>query len=183
MIAAALRRRVELCGVFVNAPLDQIVQLSEQLGLTLVQLHGDEGPSFCEEVRRRTGARVVKAKQVSVPAEVKDLERFHVDFHLLDAHATAVGREGMRGGTGETFDWTLLGARRSKVPLILSGGIEAGNVAAGIAAVHPYAIDSASGTEGAPGHKDLARMAALFAAVRAIAEQPAEDLPGIGQPA
>jgi phosphoribosylanthranilate isomerase len=184
VIAAALRRRVELCGVFVNAPLDQIVQLSETLGLTMVQLHGDEGPSFCEEVRRRSGVRVIKAKQVSVPAEVRDLERFHVDFHLVDAHARAVARAGMRGGTGETFDWSLLDARRSKLPLILSGGIDAGNAVAAIDAVHPYAIDSASGTEAAPGHKDLAKMAALFAAVRGAAQDPpGAARAGIGQPA
>jgi phosphoribosylanthranilate isomerase len=183
VIAATLRRKVELCGVFVNAPLDQIVQRCEELGLTLIQLHGDEGPSFCEEVRRRTGAQVIKAKQVSVPADIRDLERFHVDFHLVDAHAKAVGREGMRGGTGETFDWSLLDARRSKLPLILSGGIDAGNAAAAIAAVHPFALDSASGTESAPGHKDPARMEALFAAVRASDEPAVEDLPEIGQPA
>ena len=56
------------------------------------------------------------------------------------------------------------------MPLILSGGIDADNAAAAIAAVHPYALDSASGTESAPGHKDQARMAALFAAVRAADE-------------
>ncbi|HEX4436719.1 MAG TPA: phosphoribosylanthranilate isomerase [Solirubrobacteraceae bacterium] len=183
VITATLRRKVELCGVFVNAPLDEIVQRAEELGLTMVQLHGDEGPAFCEEVRRRTGAQVIKAKQVSVPADIRDLERFHVDFHLVDAHAKAVGREGMRGGTGETFDWSLLDARRSKLPLILSGGIDAGNAAAAIAAVHPFALDSASGTESAPGHKDPARMEALFAAVRASDEPAVEDLPEIGQPA
>jgi phosphoribosylanthranilate isomerase len=81
IICAALRRRVELCGVFVNAPLPRIVQVSEDLGLTLVQLHGDEGPSFCGEVARRTGARIIKAAQVSGSADIRDLERFHVDFH------------------------------------------------------------------------------------------------------
>src|SRR5208282_906567 len=83
VIAAALRRRVELCGVFVNASLEQIARDSEQLGLNMVQLHGDEGPSFCAEVARRTGARVIKAAQVSGAGDVRDLERFHVDFHLL----------------------------------------------------------------------------------------------------
>jgi phosphoribosylanthranilate isomerase len=71
----------------------------------------------------------------------------------------------MRGGTGETFDWGLLAARRSKIPLILSGGIDSENAQAAIEAVHPFALDSASGTESSPGHKDPARLAALFAAV------------------
>jgi phosphoribosylanthranilate isomerase len=178
-ICAQLRRRVELCGVFVNAPLQEIVAVNEELGLSIVQLHGDEGPAFCAEVRRRTGARVIKAVQVSVAGDVRDIERFHVDFHLLDARSPAAARRGMRGGTGETFDWQLVRARHSKVPLILSGGLSAENVAAAIAATDPYAIDSASGTEAAPGHKDPERLRSLFAAVREAHEQPAP----VGQPA
>jgi phosphoribosylanthranilate isomerase len=173
VICAALRRRVELCGVFVNAPLHEIVRDSEELGLSMVQLHGDEGPSFCAEVARRTGARVIKAAQVSGSGDVRDIERFHVDFHLLDARAKAVARRGMRGGTGESFDWGLLRARRSKVPLILSGGLSAENVAEAIAVVRPYAVDGASGTEAAPGHKDPRKLAAFIAAVAAAGPEPA----------
>ncbi|HEY7935028.1 MAG TPA: phosphoribosylanthranilate isomerase [Solirubrobacteraceae bacterium] len=165
LIAASLRRKVALCGVFVNAPMERVVKTAEDLELNLLQLHGDEGPAFCSEVARRTGARVIKAAQVSGQADVQDLERFHVDFHLLDARSQAVARQGMRGGTGETFDWGLLAARRSKIPLILSGGIDSENAQAAIEAVHPFALDSASGTESSPGHKDPARLAALFAAV------------------
>jgi phosphoribosylanthranilate isomerase len=178
-IAAALRRQVAICGVFVNAPLEEVVRVSEELGLSLVQLHGDEGPAFCGEITRRTGARVIKAAQVSVPGDVRDLERFHVDFHLLDARSKAVARQGMRGGTGESFDWALIDARRSKVPLILSGGLSAGNVAEAISVVSPYAVDSASGTEAAPGHKDPERMRAFFDAVAQASIEAAK----VGQPA
>jgi phosphoribosylanthranilate isomerase len=165
VIAAQLRRRVELCGVFVNAPLQEIVARSEELALSLVQLHGDEGPSFCLEAARRTGAKIIKAVQVSGPGDLRDVERFHVDYHLLDARAKEPRRRELRGGTGETFDWTLLGARHSKVPLILSGGLEPDNVAAAIAATRPFAVDTASGTEAAPGRKDPHRLTAFFAAV------------------
>lgn len=178
-IVATLRRRVELCGVFVNAPLEDIVHDSEELGLTLVQLHGDEGPAFCAEVRRRTGARVIKAAQIAGSGDVRDLKRFHVDFHLLDARSKAVARQGMRGGTGETFDWGLLRARRSNVPLILSGGLTGENVAEAIAVTHPYAVDSASGTESAPGHKDPVKLRALFDAVH----RPHEEQTTIGRSA
>ena len=170
-IASALQRRTELCGVFVNAPLDELVAAARDIGLTMLQLHGDEGPSYCAEAGRRTGARVIRAQQVAGPGDVRDVERYHVDFHLLDARSRT--RPGLRGGTGETFDWDLVRSRRSHVPLILSGGIDAGNAAAAIAAVHPYALDSASGTESAPGHKDRARMAALFAAAREPDERTA----------
>jgi phosphoribosylanthranilate isomerase len=175
-IAAALHRKVELCGVFVNAPLEQVVHTSEDLGLSMLQLHGDEGPSYCAEATRRNGARVIKAAQVSGPGDVRDLERFHVDFHLLDARASEPDREGLRGGTGETFDWTLLEGRRSKVPLILSGGLNAENVAEAIELTHPYAVDTASGTESAPGRKDPQRLTAFFDAVQG---SPA-DVAGIG---
>lgn len=182
-IAAALRRRVGLCGVFVNAPLEDVVGACEELGLDMVQLHGDEGPAFCAEVKRRTGARVAKAAQVSGAGDVRDVERFHVDFHLLDTRASAPGAERLRGGTGEAFDWTLLAARRSKVPLILSGGLTAENVGDAIAAARPYAVDTASGTEAAPGHKDPARLRAFFDAVRdrepagSSSETPVAGLP------
>jgi phosphoribosylanthranilate isomerase len=166
-IAAAMRRRTELCGVFVNATMDEVVAHAEQLGLTLLQLHGDEGPSFCAEAARRTGARVIKAVQVRASGDIKAAERFHVDFHLLDARpATAAGRP-LRGGTGETFDWDLLAERRSRVPLILSGGLTPENVGEAIAAATAhglYAVDSASGTEAAPGRKDHGRLRAFFAA-------------------
>jgi len=188
-IVARLRRQVLLCGVFVNAPLEQVVKVSEDLGLSMLQLHGEEGPSFCAEAKRRNGAQVIKAAQVSGPGDVRDLERFHVDFHLLDTRSSAPGKGGLRGGTGETFDWGLLAERRSKVPLILSGGLNAENVAQAVAVAHPYAVDTASGTESAPGHKDPRRMRAFFDATAAAGAgggaggQEAAQEPKIGQPA
>lgn len=175
-ITTALRRRTELCGVFVDATLDQIAQRAEELSLTMLQLHGDEGPSFCAEAARRTGARVIKAAQVSGAGDVRDLERFHVDFHLLDGRAGrsssgTPGSQSLRGGTGETFDWSLLAGRRSKTPLILSGGLSSDNVTEAIARVRPYGVDTASGTERAPGHKDEARLRAFFDAVAATATE------------
>jgi phosphoribosylanthranilate isomerase len=176
-IAAALRRRVELCGVFVDAPLEELARLTEDLGLSILQLHGDEGPAFCAEARRRTGAKVIKAVQVAGAGDVRELERYHVDFHLADARASSQERRNLRGGTGETFDWSLLGGRRAKTPLILSGGLHPGNVAEAIERVHPYAVDTASGTERAPGHKDEAKLRAFFDAVAATSART--DSPAI----
>ena len=171
-IVAALRRKAELCGVFVNAPLDEVVQACDELGLTMLQLHGDEGPAYCAEVGHRTGAKVIKAVQVESIGEVRDVERFHTDFHLLDARSSVPGREKLRGGTGEAFDWGLLAARRSKVPLILSGGLGPENAAQAILAAsshghraRPFALDTASGTEASPGRKDPERLRAFFDAV------------------
>jgi phosphoribosylanthranilate isomerase len=170
-IAGALRRRAELAGVYVNAPLERIERDVEELGLTLVQLHGDEGPAFCAEVRRRSGARVIKAAQVSSSGDVRRLERFRVDFHLLDTRSRDVSRAALRGGTGETFDWGLARGRRSAVPLILSGGLGPANVAEAIRTTRPYAVDTASGTEAAPGRKDPERLRGFFEAVAAAEPQ------------
>ena len=159
-IAAALRRRAELVGVFVNAKLDEIAHAADELHLSHLQLHGDEGPAFCAEAARRTGAKVIKAVRVSSAADFQDLERYHTDFHLLDTAA-----RGLRGGTGATWDWALAARRRRKVPAILSGGLTPGNVAAGIEAVDPYAVDVSSGVEASPGVKDPAKLAAFMAAV------------------
>ena len=165
-IATELRRRVELVGVFVNATLDEIAQAAEALHLSHVQLHGDEGPAFCAEAARRTGAKVIKAVRVGGAADLQDLERFHTDFHLLDTAA-----RGLRGGSGEAWDWALAARRRRRIPAILSGGLTADNVAAGIAALDPWAVDVSSGVEESPGVKDPAKLAAFMAAA---APQPVE---------
>ena len=78
----------------------------------------------------------------------------------------------MRGGSGRTWDWALAARRHSKVPAILSGGLTADNVAAGIAAVQPWAVDVASGVEAAPGVKDPAKLEAFLAAAEPAGVAP-----------
>jgi phosphoribosylanthranilate isomerase len=169
-IARELRRRVETVGVFVNAPLDEISRAADLIGFTHVQLHGDEGPAFCDAVAQRTGCKVIKAVRVASGADLQQLARFHTDFHLLD---TAAGK--LRGGSGRSWDWALAARHRSHVPVILSGGLHAGNVAEGIAAVHPWGVDTASGTEAEPGIKDPERVEAFLAAVRAAGEADSSE--------
>lgn len=165
-IGAAMRRRVEVAGVFVNAPLDEVVELADLCSLTMVQLHGEEGPTYCAEVAHRTGLKVIKAARVRDKASVQALRAFRVavDFHLLDAYA-----ERARGGTGRTFDWSLAKSRGAGPPIILSGGITPDNAAEAIADVRPFAVDSASGTESAPGVKDPAKVEALLRAAEQLA--------------
>ncbi|MBV8941602.1 MAG: phosphoribosylanthranilate isomerase [Solirubrobacterales bacterium] len=148
-IAAKLKRRMEVVGVFVNPTLDHLVRRSEEIGLTAVQLHGDEGPSFCAEAARRTGCKVIKAVRVRSGADIQALVRFRTDYHLLDSHVP-----GRRGGSGEAFEWELARGHRGPVPVILSGGLRPDNVAQAIAIVKPFAVDVASGVESAPGRKD-----------------------------
>jgi phosphoribosylanthranilate isomerase len=158
-IARQQRRKLELVGVFVNPTLDEVAHAVEAIGLTHVQLHGDEGPAFCAAVAQRTGVRMIKAVGIDSGADMRDVERFHTDFHMLDA-----GR-----GVGRTWDWRLAAQRRSPLPVILAGGLTPENVADGIEAVRPWAVDVATGVESEPGIKDPAKVEAFMAAARATA--------------
>jgi phosphoribosylanthranilate isomerase len=164
-ITRAMRRKVELTGVFVNERMPQVVELADVLGLTMVQLHGDEGPSYCAEVARRTGTKVIKAVRVRDRGDVTGLGAFHTDFHLLD------------GGGGEAFAWDMVRGRpRGGPPLILAGGLTPDNVGDAIDAVRPFAVDVASGTEREPGVKDPEKVQAFGAAVQTAApEEVATD--------
>ena len=161
-IAAAFRRKCEVVGVFVNPELGAVAKAVEDAGLTMVQLNGEEGPSFCAEVARKTGVKVVKAVHVASAADIHAAEAFRTDFHLFDKRG-----KGLWGGSGESFDWGLLKERRSQVPAIVAGGLRPENVAEAIAATHPYAVDVASGVESEPGRKDHAAMTAFFEAAQA----------------
>jgi phosphoribosylanthranilate isomerase len=162
-IARALRRRVETVGVFVNPTLDEVVHAAEGIGLNHVQLHGDEGPAFCTAVAERTGARVIKALGIGSGADIRAIERFHTDLHMLDSG---------RGGSGRPWDWELIAQRRSQVPVILAGGLTPDNVAEGIAAVRPWGVDVATGVESAPGVKDPTKVEAFIAAAQSSAVAP-----------
>jgi phosphoribosylanthranilate isomerase len=165
-IGAAFRRRAEIVGVFVNPTLPELTRIAEAAGLTMLQLHGDEGPVFCGEAARRTGCRVIKAARVRSGADIQALGPFHTDYHLLDSHV-----RGVYGGTGETFAWDLARAHGASVPVILSGGLDAANVADAIATVRPFAVDVSSGIEDSahPPRKDAAKLEAFAAAVAGTA--------------
>lgn len=164
-IGAAFRRDCEIVGVFVNPTLDRVVNAVENARLSMVQLSGDEGVSFCSEVARRTGVKVIKAIHVSSAADVHQAESYRTDFHLFDTAATSAGQtRPARGGTGRTFDWDLLAGRHSEIPTILAGGLTSGNVTEAIRVTRPDAVDVASGVESSPGLKDHYEMARFFGA-------------------
>ena len=163
-IGASYRRQVEIVGVFVSPTLEEVARTADAVGLTMLQLHGDEGPAFCAEVARRTGCKVIKAARVRSRADIQALAPFHTDYHLLDSHV-----HGTPGGTGETFAWDLARAHDRRLPLILSGGLNSANVAEAIEAVRPFAVDVASGVEASPGRKDPDQLQAFAAAVTSSA--------------
>jgi phosphoribosylanthranilate isomerase len=163
-IGAEFRRQAEVVGVFVNRELGEVAQIADACSLTMLQLHGDEGPLYCDEIRRRTGLKVMKAARVRDAASLQALDAFrHVDFHMVDTH-----HPDLFGGTGETFDWDVLRGRRSHVPLVLSGGLTPANVHDAVVAVHPWAVDTASGTEASPGVKDPDKVKAFIRAAELV---------------
>lgn len=153
-IANALPPFVSVVGLFVNAERANIRKVLEAVPINLLQFHGDETPLKC----RGHGRRYIKA--VRMAADV-DLVKCAIDFHdaaglLLDAHVV-----GIYGGTGQRFDWGQVPAGVGS-PIILSGGLNPANVAAGIRAVRPVAVDVSSGVESAPGIKDPEKLKAFI---------------------
>jgi phosphoribosylanthranilate isomerase len=169
-IATAMRRRCEVVGVFVNAPLDDVLSTLQSVPLSILQFHGDEGPAYCGEAARRTGAKVMKAARVKDAHTVRALSAYHTDLHMLDAHVP-----GAYGGTGESFDWELAAAHPGKPPLVLSGGLTPENVGEAVAAVRPFAVDVASGVEAEPGVKDHEKLRRFFVAVERASAPPADS--------
>jgi phosphoribosylanthranilate isomerase len=171
-IAAAFRRKLEVVGVFVNPTLAEVTRAVEDEQLSMVQLNGEEGASFCAEVARRSGVKVIKAIHVASAADIHGADAYRsVNYHLFDRRAN-----GLWGGSGESFDWELLRGHRSGVPDILAGGLTSDNVADAVRIVQPYAVDVASGVEASPGRKDHAKMSAFFEAA-----QPPVAAPDIAQ--
>lgn len=160
-IGAAMKGKCEIVGVFVNPTLERVVEAVDNAGLTMVQLSGEEGPSFCTEVARRTGTKVIKAIHLSSSADLQRAETFRTAWHLFDSR-----RGKVRGGTGAPFDWDLLVDHHVGIPFIVAGGLNPRNVAEAIRVTRPDAVDVASGVESGPGRKDHAKLAAFFEAAR-----------------
>lgn len=144
-IIAELPPFVQTVGLFVDAEPDRINWVADFCGLDLVQLHGDEDPDECAEIRRR----VIKAFRVKDASTLATLGRYQTAGYLLDAWSPDA-----HGGTGKTFDWTLLRGITQDCPIILAGGLTPDNVGQALRLVKPYAVDVSSGVESSPGRKD-----------------------------
>jgi phosphoribosylanthranilate isomerase len=156
-IAAGVKGRVLIVGVFVDAPFEAIDETIREVGLGCVQLHGDEPP----ELLARFLPHAYKAIRVRDASSIEDARRYGGEHVLLDAFVP-----GEPGGTGRTFAWELAQGLARERRVTLAGGLVPGNVAAAIAAVHPYAVDVASGVERAPGVKDEALVRAFVKAAK-----------------
>ncbi|MDQ7010844.1 MAG: phosphoribosylanthranilate isomerase [Mariprofundaceae bacterium] len=162
MKAAAIIRQlppfVSAVGLFVNPTQEEIDDVLKYCPLGVVQLHGDESPEFCDAQERR----VIKAIAVGSAEDLKQARGYACPL-LLDARAP----EGIYGGTGEAFDWSLLEGFEHHHPLILAGGLDEHNVEAALCVRQWFALDVSSGVETSPGIKDAEKMKAFVQRVNA----------------
>jgi len=159
-LVAALPPFVSVVGLFVNAEAEFVRAVLERVPLDLLQFHGDESPEYCAQFHKP----YLKAIRVKAGVNLLQCESDYRGARglLLDAHV-----EGVPGGTGTVFDWRLI-PRNISLPVILSGGLDAENVAVAIKQVQPYAVDVSSGVEASKGIKDAVKIAAFINEVKRI---------------
>jgi phosphoribosylanthranilate isomerase len=156
-VAEALPEEIVKVGLFVNATAELILETWDDLGLDLIQLHGDEPPEFLGELKGRPVMRAFRLGEEGLAPILKYLESCRELGCLPKLVLIDSFRKGQYGGTGATADWDTAKRYPSKAwhpQLVLAGGLTAENVAAAIRAVRPTAVDTASGVEMAPGKKD-----------------------------
>ena len=179
-ITLKLPKTMEKVGVFANRPAEQIEDIATEVGLTAVQLHGDESPEFARTLFRhggqRTRAQMRVFKTLHVTAGIEGIARGFllancVDGFLLDSvvHNAETG-ETERGGTGQVFDWQranefLPGVQR-ETRVIVAGGLSPANVADAVRMLAPWGVDVCSGVEREPRKKDWQKLRAFVAAAR-----------------
>jgi len=156
-LAKDVPREVLKIGVFVNPSVEELRAAVEGVPLDYVQFHGEETPEFI----RQQGYPAIKALSVHDKEDVRAAANYNVDYYLFDTPGTY-----FKGGSGHTFDWTLLemaGIPRDK--LILAGGLKAENIAEAVSLVSPYMVDVSSGVE-TDGIKDEAKINPFIQAVK-----------------
>jgi len=159
-LAASVPPFVTLVGLFVNASAEAVREVLRHVPLDVLQFHGDEEPEFCAQF----GRTYLKAVRVRPGVDLLQCAARYRGAQglLLDTYI-----EGTHGGTGESFDWALI-PHDLPLPVVLSGGLHAGNVAQAIRQVRPYAVDVSSGVEASKGIKDASKVAAFINEVKQI---------------
>lgn len=169
-IAEALRGRLLRVGVMVDPAEEEAVSLASEVGLDLVQLHGNELPALAARLSQRLP--LIKAFRIG-PAGLRPVLDYLDEFRRLGGLFQAVlfdaFQPGRLGGVGKTADWDAIRGYPSvdwHPPLVLAGGLNPDNVATAIRTLSPAGVDTASGVEASPGYKDPARVARFVAAAR-----------------
>ncbi len=172
-IIAALPARIEKIGVLVNESPESVARLAQNVGLTGIQLQGDEPADQLRAYRSALASRkIIKTLQAQqLLAGGSDyLDRYLRASEFFDAVLLDSGVPGRRGGTGVTFDWNavlpLVARIKQQMPVIIAGGLTPENIADAVRLFAPWGVDVVSGVESAPGKKDAARLRNFVDAVR-----------------
>jgi phosphoribosylanthranilate isomerase len=150
-------------GVFVNEEMRVVKRIAEKCELSLVQLHGEETPEYCQEIRVQSSRlKIIKTFKMKDKGNLEQIEKYHVDYYLLDSYVP-----GIEGGSGEIFNWDLaVEAKQFGKPIFLAGGLTPDNVTLAIEKVNPYGVDVASGVERTSPRKDYELMHEFISRVR-----------------
>jgi phosphoribosylanthranilate isomerase len=163
-IVRELNPLIGCVGVFVNEEAERVREVQREIGLSAVQLHGDESPEYCMGLAPIKSIKAFRIRDGFDPASVK---AYPVGAVLLDADVP-----GQFGGTGNSFDWRLAVETKQYSPVLLAGGLTAQNVAEAIRRVRPWGVDVCSGVEAGPGRKDFEKMSRFMAEVASANSLP-----------
>jgi phosphoribosylanthranilate isomerase len=164
-IRAGLVKRgvsVRTVGVFVNEPVDKVLNILDACSLDLAQLSGDEPLQAVQEL----AGRAFKAVRPKAKTDAENLAHRFAAPETLPSLLIDAYRPGLYGGTGLTGDWTLAGSLAGRCPVMLAGGLHPGNAAQAVLQVRPWGLDVASGVEASPGCKDVQKMRAFISTVK-----------------
>ena len=169
-IAALVPAGVGRVGLFVDAEDALIAEAVGKARLDLLQLHGAETPARVAELKVRLGVQAMKAIRIAGPEDVSAAERYLgiADRLLFDAKPPATMTKALPGGNALSFDWRLIAGHPWPLPWMLSGGLNATNLAEAVATSGATVVDVSSGVEDRPGHKDPRRIAAFLEAARRL---------------
>lgn len=151
---------IKKVGVFVNEPLRSLISISEEAGLDIIQLHGDEGEEYIKEVKHETGKELWKAVRVRMVKDIQEAQRLPADKLLLDSFS-----EESYGGTGKVMDFAVLDQADIRKPYFIAGGLTVENLPEILKKAEPYGIDISSGIE-TEGVKDREKMLKVIQCVR-----------------
>lgn len=158
MLKAQLAPTIKAVGVFVNASIEDILQLAQAGTIDLIQLHGDEDAAYCAKLKQQTDLPLIKAVRVKDAGSLQGLEKIPCDYLLFDTYTP-----GQYGGTGKRFDLRLVS--NINKPYFIAGGLDAENVASVVNKSQAFAVDVSGGVE-TNGFKDKEKMRAFLAQVR-----------------
>jgi phosphoribosylanthranilate isomerase len=144
-------------GIFVNEHIEKVQEIAKHCFLDLLQFHGEESPEYCDWFSRR----VVKAFRIRDSIPLDEMKRYNVSGFLLDTYS-----KDLPGGTGVSFDWSLVRESVHQKPLVLAGGLTPESVGEAIGEIRPYAVDVSSGVEKSPGSKAPEKIRQFILAVQ-----------------